>query len=339
MLKKSINDHFAYEDKYEQQLKQYEIMKNKAEAAFLTRKNLLAKMRSLENMTFIKNEVELQEMQKIYHELEEQVQLIKSETLEMEYKLNLIVEDIAKKEKSISYYKLKNSALLNDRNYIIKEYLKENSKLIRIYQTLSVNSIKQIIEIFNLEKFNYQSNYMQFNNFNKEIVELNHIYTIHEKDLAFIDENIKNKELKDDKIIDYKEDIDVIDLEIELRESRECTEDDLYKIAFIEKMFLKMKKDFTLHEKKLSHVFDCINYLASLKFRDKEAKISNNTKNQSLEIKGKTSSTKTLNNLVHLKDSFSINDNDWSANTGNYFYFLISLNSKAFFQILIAFRV
>jgi hypothetical protein len=107
MLKKSINDQQTYEDKCENNLYQYEIIKNKAYSAFLTRKNLLKRMHSFENISMIKNQVEVQEMQKLYRELEEQVQLIKSETLEMEYKLNLIEEDISKREKLISEKKKK----------------------------------------------------------------------------------------------------------------------------------------------------------------------------------------------------------------------------------------
>jgi len=272
MLKKSINSQLAYEEKFEQQLNQSEIIKKKAEKAYLTRKNLLNKMRSLENITFIKNQVELEEIQKLYNELEQQVQLIKSETLEMEYKLNLIQEEVTKKEKRISYYKHKNSNCLSDRNSIIKEYLKEKSKIIRIYQTLNANSITEIIEIFNLEKFNYQSNYIQFNNLNKEIVDLKQIYSTNQKDLAFIADNIKNKEHKDYKNINYKEDIEVATLEVQLRESMDCIEDNIDRIAIIEKIFSKMKKEFNLQDKKLTHVIDIINYISSVKFKEKDIK-------------------------------------------------------------------
>ena len=319
MLKKSINDYLSYEDKFEQQFSQHEIMKKRAKSAYLSRKNLLTKMRSLENMTFIKNEVELEEMQKLYNELEEQVKLIKSETLEMEYKLNLIEEDIAIKEKRTNNYKQNNSALLSDRNDIIKDYLKENTKINRIYQTLNVKSIKEIIEIFNLEKFKYQSNYVQFNNLNKEIIELNQVYTTYEKDLTFTSNIIKIKDQNNFKNNDYKEDIDVMNLEIELRDSRECVDDNLDKIAFIEKILMKMKKDLSLYDKKLSNIIDCINYIATFKLRDKDSKNNNISKSQIIDNAQKISSTKTLNNLVHLKDTMPNNDNEWSENTGNYF--------------------
>jgi len=324
MLKKSINDQLTYEDKYEQQLSQYEIMKNKAYTAYLSRKNLLKKMHSFENISLIKNQVEIDEMQKLYHELEEHVQLIKSETLEMEYKLNLIEEDILKREKKISEYRQKNNVLITDRNNIIKEYLKENIKLIKIYQTLNVNTCKDIIDIFNNEKFLYQSNYTQFTNLNKEIIDLNIIYTTYERDLVSVDKNIKYKEAKDSVSTDYKTDIDVINLEIMLKECKDSVEEDIDKIAFIEKIFIKLKRDFNSYDKKLSFIINSINYLYSLKFY-KENQNSKDNSNGSINNKDKkdnasvvsgsvkTTSTKTINNLVQLKELMPT-DNEWNEN-------------------------
>lgn len=315
MLKKSINDQLVYEDKYEQQINKYEIMKNKAHAAYLTRKNLLAKMRSFENMSMIKNQVQIEEKQKLYHQLEEQVQLIKSETLEMEYKLNLIEVDIKKKENKISDYQKKNVNVINERNCVINEILQENIKIIKIYQTLNANSLEEIIEIFNREKFTYQSNYSQFNNLNKEIVDLKIIHTAYQRDLYDLQRNIKRKEKKDNANLDYKADIDVINLEITLKECNDGIEEDIERIALIEKIFIKLRKDFNNYDKKINYITSCIDHLNMLKFKDKDNKDSLNgyLKDKS----GKTASTKTINNLVNLKELMP-NDSDWNESNSNY---------------------
>jgi hypothetical protein len=291
-------------------------MKNKAEGAYMTRKNLSTKMRSLENITFIKNEAEFEEMQKIYHELEEQIKLIKSETLDMEYRLSLIEEDLVKKEKKISFYKQKNTAILNDRNNFMKEFFRLNTKIMSIYQTLKVNSLGEIIEIFNKEKFDYQSNYTQFNNLNKENIELNIIYTTYSKDLETLVEKIKTKEQKDNKNIDYNEDIDVVNLEIELRDNKECIEDDIEKIAIKEKILIRMKEDFGIYDKKINYIVNCINFPPSLKFKEKNKKSSNYNIPQIDQADIKNLSTKAIKNLVNLKDSIPV-DNDWNENNGN----------------------
>jgi len=105
-----------YEDKFDTQLEKYEIMKNKTYAAFIVRKNFLNRMISFENMALLKNETEVYEMQKLYHELEDHVQLIKSETVEMDYKLGLLEEEIKKTEKTIWEYKAKARYLKPERN-------------------------------------------------------------------------------------------------------------------------------------------------------------------------------------------------------------------------------
>jgi len=320
MLKKSINDQQTYEDKCENNLYQYEIIKNKAYSAFLTRKNLLKRMHSFENISMIKNQVEVQEMQKLYRELEEQVQLIKSETLEMEYKLNLIEEDISKREKLISEKKKKNNILIKDRNNIIKEYLRENIKLYKIYQSLSVNTCKDIIDIFNNDKFLYQSNYTQFNNLNKEIIDLNIILTTYERDLANVNKNIKNKEAKDCENNNYKGDIDVIDLEITLKEYKDSVEEDIEKFAQKEKILIRLKRDFNIYDNKLSLIINSINYIFSMKY-NKDIANSKDNSNGSINNKDKnftsnsnppkTTSTKTINNLAQIKELIP-KDNEWN---------------------------
>ena len=313
MLKKSTNDQLIYEEKYEQQLYQYQIMKNKAYTAYLTRKNLLAKMRSFENMSMIKSQVEIEEMRKLYHLLEEQVQLIKSETLEMEYKLNLIEEDVKKKEKKIAVYKQKNINSIGDRNCIINEFIRENIKIVKIYQTLNANTLEEVIEIFNHEKYNYQSNYSQFNNFNREIVDLKTIYTTFERDLLDVEKNIKSKEQKDLANSDYKAYIDVINLEIELKECQDGIEEDIERIALIEKIVIKLKIDFNNYDKSLNHVINSINYLQSLKFKDKD-----NSNGNLKEKSNKIASNRTLNNLMNLKDMMP-NDNEWNEKNSKLF--------------------
>lgn len=303
-------------------------MKNKAFGAYLSRKNLLDKMHSFENMAMIKNEVEIEEMQKAYNELEEQVQLIKSETLEMEYKLNLVEDEISKKEKNIADIKHKNNTLVSDRNSIIQELFKENIKIIKIYQTLNVNSLNDIIEIFNNQKFMYQSNYSQFNNLNKEIVDLNILYTEYEKDLQIMDKKITLKKAKDSHNEGYKTDIEVVDLELVLMEIKDSIEEDISKIAIMEKIFIKLKKDFDSYDKKLSYIINSINYLNAQKIKEKDLKEVNNHYNPSLLPKEKSSkflSTKIINNLVQLKELMP-NDIEWNGdNSKNNFFQLCIL--------------
>jgi len=313
MLKKSINDQLAFEGKYKKQLFQLDIMKNKANTAYMTRKNLLTKMISFENMSMIKNEVQVEEMQKLYHELEEQVQLIKSETLEMEYKLNIIQEDIAKKEKMILESKKINNVVTRERNVMIKDYLKENLKIIKIYQTLNVNSLKEIIEIFNNQQFCYQSNYNQFNNLNKEIVDLKIIFTTYERDLLKLERNIKRKEKKDMETNDYKADIDVVNLQLLLKELRLSIEEDIDKVAQTEKIFIKMKRDFNNHEKKISYIITCINFIHSQKYYKDMDKESSNS-NVSKEKGSKALCMKTVNNLMYIKELIP-SDNIWTKDS------------------------
>jgi len=316
MLKKSINDQLEYEDKYNEQLSQCEVMKNKAFNAFITRKNLLEKMISFENLSMIKNGIEFDDMQKVYHELEEQVKLIKSETLEMEYKLNIIQDDVVKKEKYISDYKQKNNILIRDRNIIVKDYFRENIKLIKIYDSLNIFSTIDIIEIFNREKFNYQSNYTQFNNLNKEIVDLNIINTTYERDLDHIVKNIQSKEEKDLTNYDYKADIDVINVELQLNKFRESIEEDIEKIGSLEKFFIKMKKNFNNNDKRLNQIINSINYLNSLKYKEKEKKEARISSN---DVPGISSNPQTINNLVQMKDLMP-SDNEWSEQNCNVYF-------------------
>lgn len=321
MLKKSINDQLAYENKYNEQLSQYEVMKNKAFNAFMTRKALLEKMISFENLTMIKNGIEFDDMQKVYHELEDQVKLIKSETLEMEYKLNIIQEDVVKKEKYVLDYKQKNNIVINDRNLFLKDYFRENIKLIKIYSSLNVFSTIDIIEIFNREKFNYQSNYTQFNNLNKEIVDLNIIYTTYERDLHTVVKNIQSKEEKDLNNYDYKSDIDVINVELQLKESRESIEEDIEKIGSLEKIFIKLKKNFNSNDKRLNQIINSINYLNSLKYKEKENK---EVRISSKEVPGISSNSQTINNLVQIKDLMS-NENEWSEQNCIIYFILFKI--------------
>jgi len=277
-------------------------------------------MRSFENISIIKNQVQIEEMHKLYNDLEEQVQLIKSETLEMEYKLNIVEEDIKKKAKDIAEYRQLNNNLTRERNCLIKDLLKENIKIIKIYQTLNANSLNEIIEIFNSEKFTYQSNYVQFTNLNKEIVDLKIIYTTYHRDLTSVEKNIKHKEQKDLANTDYKADIDVIKLEIGLKECKDGVEDDIEKIAIIEKIFLKLRKDFINYDMKLNYILNSINYLNLLKFKDTDKdKDSNSIDNK--EKSAMNASSRTINNLMHLKELMPI-DCIWDQNRSNLLIFI-----------------
>ena len=318
-----------FEDKFDSQLNKYEIMKNKTQCALIVRKNLLNKMISFENMAILKNEVEVTEMNKLYQELEEHVMIIKSETLEMDYKLGLIVEEIKKKETALEESKAKKSYIIPERDNLIKEYLIDTIKLIRIYRSLNVNTIDEIIEKFNKEKFNYLSNYSLFNNLNKEIVDLNIVLSAYEKEIQNIEVNLQSKLFKEILSGDYKSDIEVNNLEIILKESKDYIEVSVDKIAKFGEIIIKVKRDFLKYEIILNNVMKFIRDLHASKFKDKDITKNSNSVNSKSEINASLASTKDKNKILNTEYStnFSVdinsipNDSEWSNAQGNNKFF------------------
>lgn len=328
MLKKRINDQMQFEDKFDAQLEKYEIMKNKTNAALIVRQNLLSKMISFENMSILKNETEVFEMQKLYSELEDHVKIIKSETIDMDYKLNLIVEEIRSKQKIMADYKGKARYLLPERNNFRREYILNTLKFNKIFRVLNVDSIEQLIEIFNKEKFSYQSNYMQFNNLNKEIIDLNVILTAYDKDLKKIEVNLKTKEFKEMLSGDYKSDVEVSNFEILYKDCKSYVEEQMEKISKIGKVIKRIKRDFLRYDKNLNFIRKCISDMNLNKLKDKDftnSKIVSTRDNSSsiLPIKEKGK----LENIYSQGYFNEINslpiDTEWSKGDGKDFYLFI----------------
>jgi hypothetical protein len=311
-----------YEKDFDNQLEKYEIIKNKTKSAFNVRNNLLNKMISFENMALLKNETEVFEMKKLYNEIENQLKLIKSETADMDYKLCLIQDDKKKTTNLIMEYKTKSRYLKPERNNLIREFLIEKIKFIKIFRLLNVNSVSDLIEIFNKEKYIYQSNYTQFNNLNKEIIDLNIILTALEKDLIKIESHLRTKEFKEIMSGDYKSDFEVNNLMVILRESKEYIEEQFNKISKIGKNFIKIKRDLISHDKVLTHIKKCINDLFLNKIKEKDVtKIFKSGKeikniNPQKEINlNKRESLK--NNSLSLKDvNLFPNESEWSIQQG-----------------------
>lgn len=324
MLKKKLNDQCQYEDKFDSQLEKYEIMKNKANSALIVRTNLLNKMISFENMALLKNETEIFEKNKLYQELEDHVQLIKLETADLDYKLGLIEDDIKKTERTIWEYKAKARYLLPERNNLIKYYYVSQIKLTKIFKSLGVNSVEELMQFFNKEKYIYQSNYTLFNNLNKEIVDLNIILTTYEKDQKKIEFHLRSKEFREMMSGDYKSDMEVNNLEIALKETKITIEEQVEKLAKIGKIFIKLKRDFLNYDKTLIFVKKCIIDVHNLKFKEKDNasnskhSVSKDASHQSMiNIKEKNiiESSKTIRNYANSINMLP-NDSEWSKEQG-----------------------
>ena len=199
----------------------------------------------------------------------------------------------------------------------------------KIFRQLNVNSIEELIEIFNKEKFTYQSNYMQFNNLNKEIIDLNIIVTALEKDLQKIELNLRSKEFKEMMSGDYKSDTAVNNLMIILKESKISIEERLDKIAKIGKIFIKVKRDIISHDKFLNFIRKCITDMFLMKIKDKDTTKISGSKDvssiSSLKEKNKLDNSK-VNSPYANEVSLFPNDSEWSEEQGK-FLLLIFINN------------
>jgi hypothetical protein len=276
-------------------------------------------MISFENMALLKNETEIFEKKKLYNQIENQVKLIKFETEDMDYKLCLIQGDKNSTKKTISEYKAKAKYLKPERNNLIREFFIEKIKFIKIFRQLNVNSISQLIEVFNKEKFIYQSNYMQFNNLNKEIIDLNVIFTRYEKDLILLEMHLKTKEFKEMLSGDYKSDFEVSNLIAILRDSKAYIEETIDKISKIGKIFIKIKRETVHYDKILNFIKKCITDLFFNKIKDKDSIKNSNTNIVAIRELHRRDSIKSKNNSFYLNEvNLLPNDSEWSIDQGNY---------------------
>jgi hypothetical protein len=300
-------------------------MKNKTNSALVVRNNLLSKMISFENMAILKSEVEVSEMNKLYQELEEHVMIIKSETLELDYKLSLILEDIKKKKTCLEDTKAKKVYIIPERDNLIKEYLIDTIKLIKIYRSLNVNTIEEMIEKFNKEKNNYLSNYSQFNNLNKDIVDLNIILTTYEKDLQKMEISLKSKDFDEILSGNYKSDLEVSNMEIILKENKDTVDESIDKIAKFGEIIIKIKRDFLKFENILNNTIRFIRDLNIMRMKDKDNIKTSNSQGKKNEINGSLAALKDKNKILNTEYSmkFSVeinsipNDSEWSNSQGN----------------------
>ena len=165
------------------------------------------------------------------------------------------------------------------------------------------------------EKYLFQSYYLQFNNLNKEIVDLNIIYTEFFKEYTNIEKKIKSKEFTDMMHGDYKFDIEVNSLEIMFKDYKDDVDGKIEKISFYQKIFYELKKNFNNFEKKLSFILNSIHFLGGAE-------------------KSKFKSTKTVYNIEKIKE-FIPTENDWDKNSSKIFFLFFVL--EYFFKNFVIF--
>jgi hypothetical protein len=176
-LNKRHHDELKLENLTEKQFNTYKIIKNNAILSVNKQKTFLSDMNLYNNMNGVRFENEVEKKKKKFNELEFQVFTIKSDTLQLEKKYNMIKDTISSMMKNIKDQKIKNHSISMMNKKLLHDFLYTKINLLKIHRNFKIKSLGDIINKFNEQRLQYQSLYSQFLNLNKVIAILNIEYT------------------------------------------------------------------------------------------------------------------------------------------------------------------
>lgn len=245
-------------------------------------------------MNGVRFESEIEKKKKKFNELEFQVFTIKSDTLQLEKKYNMMKDTILSMMKNIKDQKNKNQSISLMNKKLQHDFLNTKINLLKIHRNFKIKSLGDIINRFNEHRLQYQSLYSQFLNLNKVIAGLNIEYTDLKNEHDSLNCKIQLHWEEKNKHLDLSDErISKLDLEIkEIKANNKSLSD---RVIRMEKLISNLKKYLVKYDSKISEVIKSCYFALNL---DK-----NPFKRESLLIGKSGSSSSTI-----LIDSNGLND-------------------------------
>ena len=244
MIKKRIDLELSYETVSDRQFIQYKILKNQAERNYNKQQKLLNSMKNYSEKSKMKFQDDRNQKAKKINRLEYEVQLIKKDSESLEKKLQNYKKKIdnVNKKLAICQQNIKNEK--KEYLMIAKEYHQLNMNLIKIFKTLKVKKLEDVIINFNNIRDEYQNLKSSFYYYNTEIANLTGV-------LSKMDNELQNVNLK---------------IEIKIKnEKNEIYENQTtrQKIGKIKETIFNFKQMQSTYEKKICLLQTSINFIYS----------------------------------------------------------------------------
>jgi hypothetical protein len=255
-LNKRHHDELKLENLTEKQFNTYKIIKNNAILSVNKQKTFLSDMNLYNNMNGVRFENEVEKKKKKFNELEFQVFTIKSDTLQLEKKYNMIKDTISSMMKNIKDQKIKNHSISMMNKKLLHDFLYTKINLLKIHRNFKIKSLGDIINKFNEQRLQYQSLYSQFLNLNKVIAILNIEYTDLKAQFDSLNSKIEiHWEEEKAKLLDLSDER-VSKLDIRLKEVQGYNKSLLDRVLGIEKLMNNVKKYLGKYDLKISDVIN-----------------------------------------------------------------------------------
>jgi len=200
----------------------------------------------------------------------------------------------------------KNSKYTIEINSIINENTKIKIYMEKMMDILNVESIDEIIEIFNKKKYYEESLYMQFQNLNKELNFLNIKLTEYQKEINDI-ENYINEKQANTETSEIDNDIKSSQFDSELEKIKKSNFQIIEKIRITEDLINRICRNIAYNEERLNGVIQLIHKVFIKKFNLKK-KSQKNLFNLHL--------SELPFSLINIKERFNLN-NGYDSNRDN----------------------
>jgi hypothetical protein len=337
-LNKRYNDELELERVNEKQYQKYLIIKNNAILSVNKEKAFLKDMRQYEAMSMQRIDGDIAQKKKRFNELEFQVYTIKSDTVQVQKKLDEIKIKSLDIYKNIKEIKLKNSELSEDYQLNLRDYLRIKIKLYKIFKELKVKSLPEIIKIFNEQNFQYQSLHSQFFGLNKRLSELNMEYTNLKNEFELINSKIHSRfdsqaQVPVNKKILQNDDDEIIEIDIKLKELIEINSSTNEKISNCIKFLNNVVKYLYYYNGKLNELMTSLYKSNNIEWKNfVKVKISRNNLDSSY-----MSNVSNISNMSKVNKPIKNNSNspfEWDmTNIKNIINFFIAFCQKVIYVI------
>jgi len=220
MMSKKLSETQKFDSLRDAHYNKYMAIKTKVIKSYEDQKDLLDKMNNFNGKTDLKREFELEKKKKAFINLDKQVNNIKLEEIETDKeveKMKNIGEAIKYKYKDIDF---KNDRINLDLQNIKKDYMTTLVFMLKIKETMNVETIDDVIVTLVDTRTNYCNNKNEFNLLNNGVETLNKEYSyyknsleelqyklvIKRENLAKEEENILESEDVQQMLLENKED-------------------------------------------------------------------------------------------------------------------------------------
>ncbi len=306
MISQRYNEELKIKEDVEKQHEKYEIIKNNSALSINKQKGLLTDIQMYHEVSSIRHEGDIQLKKKKFNELEFQVFTIKSDTVEIQNKLQNIKSNTKDVLTKIKEAKLKNSLIIQKNKKKSREYLQNKIKLLKIYNSLKVKSLEDIINNFNILKIEYISLYTQFTELNKVIVDLNLEQTELSKHLKQVEEGVKLKKENEEK---YDNGSYENTMEIKLREIRNRNVTLREKLLTNENTIVLIKKYLIKYDSKISEILNSLFFSLNMDYKIHTERLALNLEFENINVSPKDSfELQQLNELNELNESQQFNE-------------------------------